>query len=50
VQEAGVAAIPVSAFYAQDPVTHIVRLCLAKKNETLDAGAERLGKARRLMS
>jgi aspartate/methionine/tyrosine aminotransferase len=48
VKEAGVAAIPVSAFYADAPVTHIVRLCLAKKDETLDAGVERLAKARRL--
>ncbi len=48
VKEAGVAAIPVSAFYAENPVTHIVRLCLAKKDETLDAGVERLAKARRL--
>jgi aspartate/methionine/tyrosine aminotransferase len=49
VQEAGVAAIPVSAFYAQAPVTHIVRLCLAKKDATLDAGVERLAKAKRLL-
>jgi aspartate/methionine/tyrosine aminotransferase len=50
VEEAGVAAIPVSAFYAEDPVTHIVRLCLAKKDETLDAGVEGLERARRLLS
>ena len=50
VKEAGVAAIPVSAFYAQSPVTSIVRLCLAKKDETLDAGVERLGKAKRLFA
>jgi len=49
VREAGIAAIPVSAFYAQAPVTTIVRLCLAKKDETLDAGIERLATARRLM-
>jgi N-succinyldiaminopimelate aminotransferase len=48
VREAGVAAIPVSAFYAQDPVTSVVRLCFSKKDETLDAGIERLAKARRL--
>lgn len=46
VKEAGVAAIPVSAFYEQDPVTHIVRLCFSKKDETLDAGIARLAKAR----
>ncbi len=48
VEEAGVAAIPVSAFYEENPVTRIVRLCFAKKDETLDAGIERLAKAKRL--
>lgn len=48
VKEAGVAAIPVSAFYARDPVRSVVRLCFAKKDATIDAGVERLGKARRL--
>jgi N-succinyldiaminopimelate aminotransferase len=50
VREAGVAAVPVSAFYAENPVTHIVRLCLAKKDETLDAGVERLATAKLLLS
>ena len=49
VKEAGVAAIPVSAFYETDPVTTIARLCFAKADATLDAGAERLAKARALM-
>ena len=48
VAEAGVAAIPVSAFYEQDPVRSVVRLCFAKRDETLDAGIERLSRARRL--
>jgi aspartate/methionine/tyrosine aminotransferase len=48
VREAGVAAIPLSAFYAEDPVTSVVRLCFAKKPETLAAGIERLAKARAL--
>lgn len=48
VSEAGVAAIPVSAFYAEAPVTNVVRLCFAKKEETLQAGIDRLGKARAL--
>ncbi len=48
VKEAGVAAIPVSAFYAEAPVTAIVRLCHAKKDATLDAGIEALAKAKRL--
>jgi N-succinyldiaminopimelate aminotransferase len=46
VREAGVAAIPVSALYEADPVTHVVRLCFSKRDETLDAGIERLARAR----
>lgn len=48
VREAGVAAIPVSAFYEERPVTSIVRLCFSKSDATLDAGIERLAKARDL--
>lgn len=48
VKEAGVATIPVSALYEEDHVTSILRLCLSKTNETLDAGIERLAKARDL--
>jgi aspartate/methionine/tyrosine aminotransferase len=44
VRDVGVAAIPVSAFYAEDPVTTIVRLCFAKKRSTLDAALERMAK------
>lgn len=42
VREAGVAAIPVSAFYAEKPVTTVARFCFAKKDETLDAAIERM--------
>lgn len=48
VQEAGVAAIPVSALYEQDPVTRILRLCFSKGDATLDSGVERLARAREL--
>ncbi|MDB5475307.1 MAG: aminotransferase, class [Phenylobacterium sp.] len=48
VKQAGVAAIPVSALYEADPVTHIVRLCFSKRDATLDAGIERLARAREL--
>ena len=48
VTQAGVAAIPVSALYEGDAVTSILRLCFAKRDETLDAGIERLAKARAL--
>jgi len=48
VADAGVAAIPVSAFYEADPVTSIVRLCFSKADATLDEGVRRLAKARDL--
>ncbi len=50
VAEHGVAAIPVSALYATDPATNIVRLCFAKADETLDAAVERLAAARRALA
>ncbi|UZE47429.1 aminotransferase [Rhodopseudomonas sp. P2A-2r] len=40
-----VAAIPVSAFYEEDPVTSVVRFCFAKKDATLDTALERLSDA-----
>ena len=42
VREHGVAAIPVSAFYASDAVRHLVRFCFAKSDATLDAALARL--------
>jgi aspartate/methionine/tyrosine aminotransferase len=50
VREAGVAAIPLSAFYAEAPVTSVVRLCFAKRPDTLAAAVERLAKARALFA
>jgi len=47
VVEHGVAAIPVSAFYAQDHVRSVVRFCFAKHDATLDAALERLAGALR---
>ncbi len=44
IEEAGVATIPVSAFYAEDAVTNVVRLCFAKQDATLDAALERMTK------
>lgn len=46
VPEAGVVAIPVSSFYAERPVTHVVRFCFCKSDATLDAGIERLARFR----
>ncbi len=45
VTEHGVATIPVSAFYASDPVTNVVRFCFAKKDATIDGALERLERA-----
>jgi N-succinyldiaminopimelate aminotransferase len=42
VEQAGVATIPVSAFYAEEAVTSVVRLCFAKQDATLDAALERM--------
>ena len=46
VEEAGIAAIPISAFYAQAPVAHLVRLCFAKADDVLDTAIERMDAAR----
>jgi len=40
--EAGVATIPLSPFYAVAPRLSVVRLCIAKRDDTLDEGAARL--------
>lgn len=40
--EARVATIPLSPFYAEPPRLSVVRLCIAKRDETLDAAAVRL--------
>ncbi|BBD99071.1 pyridoxal phosphate-dependent aminotransferase [Sphingobium amiense] len=46
VEEAGVAAIPVSAFYPAHPVTHLVRLCFCKSDAMLDEAVARLAASR----
>jgi aspartate/methionine/tyrosine aminotransferase len=47
VEEAGVAVIPLSPFATRDPPRHLIRLCFAKKDETIDAGVVALADARR---
>ena len=42
VSRCGVAAIPVSAFYAEDAVRSVVRFCFAKSDATLPRALERL--------
>ena len=47
--EARVATLPLSPFYAAPPELSVVRLCIAKRDETLDQAADRLaGLAARL--
>ena len=50
VERAGVATVPVSAFAEQDPSRHLVRLCFAKRDETIDAGVDAMGRARELFA
>lgn len=47
IREAGVASIPVSAFYAEAPEKGYLRLCFAKHDATLDDAIERLSKFRK---
>jgi methionine transaminase len=44
-EEHGVAAIPISVFYADPPRSTLVRFCFAKESATLRAAAERLIRA-----
>ncbi len=48
VEQAGVAVVPLSAFAEQDPPRQMVRLCFAKKDETIKQGVAALSKAREL--
>lgn len=41
-KEAGVATIPVSAFYREGKDDRVVRFCFSKKNETLEKAVEKL--------
>ena len=45
VAEHKVAAIPVSAFYAAEPIRSVIRFCFAKHDSTLDAALDRLAGA-----
>lgn len=40
--ESGVALIPLAPFYKEPPPLRVVRLCVAKRDETLDEAADRL--------
>ena len=48
VEQAGVAVVPLSAFADVDPPRHLVRLCFAKRDDTIDAGVAAMAKAKEL--
>jgi N-succinyldiaminopimelate aminotransferase len=48
VEEAGVAVIPLSPFSDSGMPGHMVRLCFAKREETIDAGIAAMARARAL--
>ena len=50
VEEAGVAVVPISAFAERDPARHLVRLCFAKRDETIEAGVAAMARARELFA
>jgi aspartate/methionine/tyrosine aminotransferase len=50
VEQAGVAVVPLSVFAEDDPPRHMVRLCFAKRDETIDAGVAAMAKARELLT
>ena len=48
VEQAGVAVVPLSAFADTDPPRHLVRLCFAKRDDTIDTGVAAMAKAKEL--
>ena len=48
VEEAGVAVVPLSPFAEANAPRHLIRLCFAKRDETIDAGVAALEKAMEL--
>lgn len=50
VERAGVAVVPLSVFAEDDPPRHLVRLCFAKRDETIDTGIAAMTKAKELLS
>ena len=50
VERAGVAVVPLSPFAETDAPRTLIRLCFAKKDETIDAGVAALARAKELLS
>jgi N-succinyldiaminopimelate aminotransferase len=50
IEEAGVVTIPVSAFYAEAPVTNVVRFAFCKQDAVLDAAIGRIAEWKRKLN
>ena len=50
VAQAGVAVVPLSSFAEINPPRTLIRLCFAKKDETIDAGVAALARARETLA
>jgi aspartate/methionine/tyrosine aminotransferase len=50
VEQAGVAVVPLSPFATGDPPRTMIRLCFAKKDETIDAGVAALARAKEMLT
>ena len=50
VEKAGVATVPISTFAEEEPSRHLVRLCFAKRDETIDAGVAAMARAREMFA
>lgn len=48
VEKAGVAVVALSNFTETNPSRHLVRLCFAKRDETIDSGVEAMARAKAL--
>jgi aspartate/methionine/tyrosine aminotransferase len=48
VEQAGVAVVPLSPFAEDNPPRHMVRLCFAKRDETIEAGVSAMARAKEL--
>ena len=48
VEQAGVAVVPLSPFAETNSPRHLIRLCFAKRDETIDAGVAALARAREI--
>ncbi|MFL6756371.1 MAG: aminotransferase [Sphingomicrobium sp.] len=50
VEQAGVAVVPLSPFATSNPPRTMIRLCFAKKDETIDAGVAALARAKEMLA